>query len=96
MKFRIELIDSGEFDEDDPDWACDEVWVPVPRGINIPLTYSGDTWEQSGEILRENVLSAIGLSVSEVARRIGIFRQQLHRVLACNHPITTEIALRIG
>ena len=49
-----------------------------------------------GEIVREEVLPALGLSVSEAARRLGISRQQLHRVLACTHPITTEMALRIG
>lgn len=49
-----------------------------------------------GEIMREDVLPAIGLSVSETARRLGVSRQQLHRVLACTHPITTEMALRIG
>lgn len=47
-----------------------------------------------GEILREDVLTSLGLSVSEAARRLGISRQQLHRVLACTHPITTEMALR--
>ncbi len=49
-----------------------------------------------GEILREDVLKNLGLSVSEAARRLGVSRQQLHRVLACTHPITTEMALRIG
>ncbi|HIJ56156.1 MAG TPA: HigA family addiction module antidote protein [Deltaproteobacteria bacterium] len=49
-----------------------------------------------GEILREEVLPTLGLSVSEAARRLGISRQQLHRILACTHPITTETALRIG
>lgn len=49
-----------------------------------------------GEILREDVLPALGLSVSEIARRLGISRQQLHRVLACTHPVTVEMALRIG
>lgn len=49
-----------------------------------------------GELLREDVLPALGLSVSEAARRMGISRQQLHRVLACTHPITTDMALRIG
>jgi len=49
-----------------------------------------------GEILREDVFKNIGLSVSEAARRLGVSRQQLHRVLACTHPITTEMALRIG
>ena len=49
-----------------------------------------------GEILREDVLPALGLSVSEMARRLGLSRQQLHRVLACTHPVTVEMALRIG
>jgi addiction module HigA family antidote len=49
-----------------------------------------------GAVLREDVLPALGLSVSEAARRLGISRQQLHRVLACTHSITTEMALRIG
>jgi len=49
-----------------------------------------------GELLREEVLPVLGLSVSETARRLGISRQQLHRVLACTHPITTDMALRIG
>ena len=49
-----------------------------------------------GEILREDVLPALGFSVSEAARRLGVSRQQLHRVLACTHPITIEMALRIG
>ena len=49
-----------------------------------------------GEIMREDVLPALGLSVSEAARRMGVSRQQLHRILACTHPITTEMALRIG
>lgn len=49
-----------------------------------------------GEILREDVLKNLGLSVSEAARRLGVSRQQLHRILARTHPITIEMALRIG
>ncbi|HXH09587.1 MAG TPA: HigA family addiction module antitoxin [Alphaproteobacteria bacterium] len=49
-----------------------------------------------GEVVREDVLPALGLSVSEAARRLGVSRQQLHRILACTHPITTEMALRLG
>ena len=49
-----------------------------------------------GEILREDVLPTLDLSISEAARCLGISRQQLHRVLACTHPITTDMALRIG
>jgi addiction module HigA family antidote len=49
-----------------------------------------------GEIIREDVLKTLGLSVSETAKRLGVSRQQLHRILACTNPITTEMALRLG
>lgn len=49
-----------------------------------------------GEVLREDVLPELKLSVSEAARRLGVSRQQLHRILGCTHPITVEMALRIG
>jgi antitoxin HigA-1 len=49
-----------------------------------------------GEVLREDVLPALRLSASEAARRLGVSRQQLHRILACTHPITADMALRIG
>ena len=49
-----------------------------------------------GEILREDVLPGLNLSVSEAARRLGVSRQQLHRILGCTHPITVAMALRIG
>ena len=51
----------------------------------IPVKYYAKTY-----------FPALGLSVSEVAHRIGVSRQQLHRILACTHPITTDMALRIG
>ncbi len=49
-----------------------------------------------GEVLRADVLPALGFSISEASRRLGVSRQQLHRILACTHPITVEMALRIG
>ena len=49
-----------------------------------------------GAILREDVLPAMGISVSEFARRIGVSRQMLHRILAESHGITPETALRVG
>ena len=61
----------------------------VKRPLKRPPTHPG-------EILREEVLENLGLSVSEAARRLGVSRQQLHRILAGTHPITTEMALRIG
>jgi addiction module HigA family antidote len=61
----------------------------VRRPLKRPPTHPG-------EVLREDVLKSLDLSVSEVATRLGVSRQQLHRILAGTHPITTEMALRIG
>jgi addiction module HigA family antidote len=49
-----------------------------------------------GAILREDVLPAMTISVSEFARRLGVSRQVVHRILAETHGITPEMALRIG
>ncbi|RLA28710.1 MAG: addiction module antidote protein, HigA family [Gammaproteobacteria bacterium] len=49
-----------------------------------------------GEVLREDVLPTLGVSVSQAARDMRISRQQLHRILACTHPITPEMAVKIG
>ena len=45
-----------------------------------------------GEMLREDVLPALGLSVSEAARQLGVSRQTLHRIMAGTHSITPEMA----
>ncbi len=49
-----------------------------------------------GEVVREDVLPALSFSISEATRRLRVSRQQLHRVLACAHPVSTEMALRLG
>jgi antitoxin HigA-1 len=48
------------------------------------------------EILREDVLSALGINISEAARQLGVSRQTLHRILKGTHSITPEMALRLG
>lgn len=49
-----------------------------------------------GEILREDVLPALGVSVTAAARELGISRQTLHAILAERAPITSDMAVRIG
>jgi antitoxin HigA-1 len=49
-----------------------------------------------GAILREDVLPALKMSVTEAAKHLGITRQQLHRVLAEDSGISPEMALRLG
>jgi hypothetical protein len=45
VKFGVELVGSAAFDSKNTDWACDEVWFAQPRSLNIPLSFSGNTWE---------------------------------------------------
>lgn len=49
-----------------------------------------------GAILREDVLPALALSVTETARRLGVSRQTLHELLAERKGFTPEMALRVG
>lgn len=49
-----------------------------------------------GEILREDVLPALKISVSEAARQLRVSRQTLHRILNCANSITPEMAVRLG
>lgn len=49
-----------------------------------------------GEILREDVLPALHLSVSEAARQLRVTRQTLHRILSGRSAVTPEMAVRLG
>jgi addiction module HigA family antidote len=49
-----------------------------------------------GEVLREDILPAVGLSVQAAARAMGVTRQALHRVTSCSAAVSPEMALRIG
>jgi addiction module HigA family antidote len=49
-----------------------------------------------GAVLGEDVLPALGLSVSEAARQLRVTRQTLHRILAGRAAVTPEMAVRLG
>ncbi len=49
-----------------------------------------------GELLREDVLPAIGKPKAEIARLLGVSRQTLYEVLSEKQPVTANLALRIG
>ena len=49
-----------------------------------------------GELLREDVLPALNLSVSEAARQLRVTRQTLHRILSGTSAISPEMAVRLG
>lgn len=49
-----------------------------------------------GELLREDVLPALGLTKSSIAELLGISRQTLYDILGERSPITPAMALRFG
>lgn len=59
----------------------------IKRGI--PATYPG-------ELLREDVLPALGKSKTEIAKLLGISRQTPYDILDEKQPVTAAMALRIG
>ncbi|MDR3086731.1 MAG: HigA family addiction module antidote protein [Azoarcus sp.] len=48
-----------------------------------------------GEVLREDVIAALGLPVKEAAERLGVSRVTLSRVLNCRAAVSPELALRL-
>ncbi len=49
-----------------------------------------------GEVLREDVLPALGRPKAEIARLLGISRQSLYDLLEERQAVTASTALRIG
>lgn len=49
-----------------------------------------------GELLREDILPALGLTRVEVARRLGISRALLYAILSEKAPVTPAMALRLA
>ncbi len=49
-----------------------------------------------GDILKQDVLPALNLTIAGAARQLGISRQSLHRIMASQQPVTVEMALRLG
>ena len=49
-----------------------------------------------GELLREDVLPALGRPKAEIARLLGVSRQTLYDILNERQPVTAGMALRLG
>jgi addiction module HigA family antidote len=49
-----------------------------------------------GEMLREDILPAVGRPKTEIARLLGISRQTLYDILNEKQPITPAMALRLA
>jgi len=57
--------------------------------LNRPPTHPG-------AVLREDVLPALGIAKAEIARDMGISRQQLYGLLNESRPVSPQIAVRLG
>ena len=49
-----------------------------------------------GEILREDILPALSMSKTAVAKSLGISRQTLYDILNEKQPVTVEMVVRLG
>jgi antitoxin HigA-1 len=61
--------------------------TPPKRGL--PATHPG-------EILREDVFPALGLTIKEIAEALGVSRQHLYSILNERERVTAEMAMRLG
>ena len=59
------------------------------RHLSIPPMHPG-------ELIREDLLPALGVSKTELARSLGISRQTLYDILNERQPVTAEMAVRFG
>ena len=49
-----------------------------------------------GELLREEIIPALGIGKTEMARNLGISRQTLYDILKEEAPVTAQMAVRLG
>src|ERR1017187_4190092 len=49
-----------------------------------------------GEIIKEDILPSTGLSVTAVAKALGVSRQMLHDILAGRKPLSTVMCLKVS
>lgn len=49
-----------------------------------------------GEILREDILPSVGLSVTAAAKMLGVSRQMLHDILSERRPLSAVMCLKLA
>ncbi|MHB8652940.1 MAG: HigA family addiction module antitoxin [Terriglobia bacterium] len=49
-----------------------------------------------GEIIREDILPQVGMSVTAAAKALGVSRQMLHDILAERKPLSAVMCLKIS
>jgi len=49
-----------------------------------------------GEVLREDVINPLGITVTEAAKRLGVTRKTLSALINCKASMSPEMAVRVG
>jgi antitoxin HigA-1 len=49
-----------------------------------------------GEILKEDILPSVGLTVTAAAKALGVSRQMLHDILAQRRPLSAVMCLKLS
>ncbi len=49
-----------------------------------------------GEIIKEDILPSVGLSVTAAAKALGVSRQMLHDILAARKPMSAVMCLKVS
>jgi len=49
-----------------------------------------------GQIIREDILPSVGLSVTAAAKALGVSRQMLHGILAGRKPLSAVMCLKVA
>ena len=49
-----------------------------------------------GEIIKEDILPSVGLSVTAAAKALGVSRQMLHDILAERRPLSAIMCLKVS
>ena len=69
----------------------------MARAKEYPVTAAPKTPPvHPGELLREDVLPALDMTVSDAARELRVSRQTLHRILSGTMAVSPEMAVRLG
>ena len=75
--FSIELVGTDRFDADDADWACEEIYSPRKRMIDIPSSFAGTEWEACLDKIRQLIIRFInsdepGATILNQSQGIGV------------------------
>jgi addiction module HigA family antidote len=49
-----------------------------------------------GEVIREDILPEVGMSVTATAKAMGVSRQMLHEILAGRKPLSAVMCLKVA